>query len=252
MTPPVCRHARSVSAAAGPARRQRVARCGGPGGAGLNRGACVAPKEERERARRGGEGASAWSGRARAGARGRGGSRAKASHTAAPAPQTRAAATTHRLWRLLDLHEAHAAIPRDREALVEAEARHVGARGLDRLQDRRAALDLDRLPVHLHLDVAATLLWHGRLALAAVDWQRLREHSEAILADGLDDALPWHGEGAHAPHVLPRCTPRRIPDHSAQIAPPHSACEGQPWKHELWTSCDGRPPPRPQRRYRGM
>ena len=47
----------------------------------------------------------------------------------------------------LDLDEAHAAVAGDRQALVVAEARDLGAGLLARLQQRRAVLDLDRLAV---------------------------------------------------------------------------------------------------------
>lgn len=53
---------------------------------------------------------------------------------------------------LLDLDEAHAAVPGDGEAAVVAEARDVHAGDLTGLENRHALGDFHRVPIHEHLD----------------------------------------------------------------------------------------------------
>ena len=65
---------------------------------------------------------------------------------------------------LLNLDEAYAVVPGDREAFVEAEARQVDASRLDHLQDDRSALNLDCVAVHNHLYVVGTFLLGTRVS----------------------------------------------------------------------------------------
>ena len=58
----------------------------------------------------------------------------------------------HRLGRLLDVDQAHAAVGRDRELLVIAEVRDVGARLVGRMHDHAAFGDLDLLAVEFDFD----------------------------------------------------------------------------------------------------
>ena len=104
----------------------------------------------------------------------------------------------HRLRRFLNLDEAHAAVSGDGEALVEAEARDVDPRRLDRLQDARAALDLHRVAVNDNFYVLAALLGHKGAVLVLVDWEGLLQHGEAVLADRLDDLLLRDDEGGES------------------------------------------------------
>jgi hypothetical protein len=53
----------------------------------------------------------------------------------------------HRLGRLLDVDEAHAAVGRDRELLVVAEVRDVRVRRIGRMHDHAALGDRDLLAV---------------------------------------------------------------------------------------------------------
>src|SRR5262249_58725732 len=53
----------------------------------------------------------------------------------------------NRLGRAGQFHQAHAAVARDRQPLVEAEARDLGARGLARLKKRVVRRDVDLLSV---------------------------------------------------------------------------------------------------------
>src|SRR5713101_600 len=57
----------------------------------------------------------------------------------------------HRLWRFLDLDEAHPAIAGDVEAFVVAEMRDLDPGQLARLEDRRAGRDLQFRSVDRHL-----------------------------------------------------------------------------------------------------
>ena len=120
---------------------------------------------------------------------------------------------THRLRRLLNLDEAHAAVSGDREALVEAEAGHINTRRLDGLQDARTALDLHSVAIDDDLNILPTLLWDKSLTETLVNGQRLRKDSQSVLADGLHHPLRRHGQAAQRP----RCSPlRHAESHSGQ------------------------------------
>src|SRR5690606_10070915 len=57
-----------------------------------------------------------------------------------------------RLWRTaLHLDQAHAAVARDRQALVIAEARNLGAGGLGGLHQREIVRNFDELAVYLDI-----------------------------------------------------------------------------------------------------
>ena len=58
----------------------------------------------------------------------------------------------HRLGRLLDVDQAHAAVGRDAELLVIAEMRHVDAGGVGGMHHHAAGRDADRLAVELEFD----------------------------------------------------------------------------------------------------
>ena len=94
----------------------------------------------------------------------------------------REGARGHRLRRLLDLDQAHPAVPRHRQPLVEAEARHVDADRLARLQHRRALLDHDGRPVDDDLDRAHALARrHRNSSPRRCTGERLRQLCEPLL-----------------------------------------------------------------------